>query len=164
MPKGKKTCPKCGNVCGCPQILCSCGYKFERKRKKTPKVKGKRPKVKKKTPKAKDKTFKDKQDFILRMLDGVTPSPYQFEMMIANEVFKFVDYDLDFLRKVKPPFKMVDSIRYFRTKKGKDYLRKKRLEFHYKPDKPEKMVEQDHKSGEDREVKKKKNLRDFLDE
>jgi hypothetical protein len=164
MPKGKKTCPKCGNICGCPQILCSCGHKFERKRKKTSKVKDKTSKVKRKTPKVKDKTFKDKQDFILRMLDGVTPSPYKFEMMIANEVFKFVDYDLDFLRKVKPPFKMIGSIRYFRTKKGKEYLSKKKLEFHYKPDKPEKMVEQDHKAGEDIEVKKKKNLRDFLDE
>jgi hypothetical protein len=59
---------------------------------------------------------------------------------------------------------MIGSIRYFRTKKGKEYLSKKKLEFHYKPDKPEKMVEQDHKAGEDIEVKKKKNLRDFLDE
>lgn len=150
MPKGKKTCPKCGNLCGCPQIVCSCGHKFERKQKKE--------------SKAKDKTFKDKQDFILRMLDGITPSPYKLEMMVANEVFKFVDYDLDFLRKVKPPFKMIGSIRYFRTKKGKDYLRKKRLEFHYKPDKPKKMVEQERRAGEDIEVQKRKNLRDFLDE
>lgn len=98
------------------------------------------------------------------MLDGGRSCDYKLDIMTATKVFKAFDNDVDFLSKVKPPFKLDGSIKYFLSKDGRDYLVKKHREFHYRPKNIQKMVDQEEKSGEDAVVNKKKTLRNFLDE
>ena len=98
------------------------------------------------------------------MLNGHKSLDYKLDMMTATKVFKEFDNDVDFLSKVKPPFKLDSSIKYFLTKEGMEYLKKKKLEFYYKPKNYEKIVDHQKKIGEDRVIEKRKTLRDFLDE
>lgn len=147
MPRGKKSCPKCDLLCAASTKLCSCGHVFQ----KAP-------------SKKKPSFFKERKDFIKRMLDGGQSSDYKLDIMTATKVFKAFGNDIDFLSKVKPPFKLDGSIKYFLSKDGRDYLLKKHREFHYRPKNVQKMVDQEEKSGEDVVVNKKKTLRNFLDE
>jgi len=149
MPRGKKVCPKCKAECSSRSKSCSCGFQFKAG-------------VSKK--KAKPSFFKERKEFIGRMLGGQKPSNYKLDMMVATKVFANFENDIDFLSKVKPPFKFDDSIKYLLTKEGVDYLKKKSLEFYYNPSNSEKMIDHNEKTGEDREVSRVKSLREFLNE
>jgi len=98
------------------------------------------------------------------MLNDGASSDYKLDMITATKIFKRFKNDIDFLLKVKPPFKLDGSIKYFLTKDGLSYLDKKHKEFHYKPKNSEKIVDHGVKTGEDRLIEKRKTLRDFLDE
>ena len=148
MPKGKKECPKCSALCSARSLVCECGFSFKNQ-KKTPK---------------KPSYFKERQQFIRKMLEDQPSINYKLDMIAATKLFKRFKNDVDFLLKVKAPFKFDRSIKYFLSKEGLDYLDKKHKEFHYKPKNSEKMVDQKIKSGEDILIEKRKTLRDFLDE
>ena len=53
-------------------------------------------------------------------------------------------------------------IKYFLTKDGKEYLRKKHKEFYFKTPEKDKFVDTKEKAGEDIMEHKTKTLRDFL--
>jgi predicted secreted protein len=106
--------------------------------------------------------FKEKRDFISRMLDGKKPSNYSLDMVAAKKVFDQFDNDTDFLSKVKPPFKMVDSIKYFITSDGMKYLKKKYNEFKFEIPEHEIPVDLGEKAGEDIEINKPITIRNFL--
>ena len=148
MPKGKKTCPECDALSAASLKVCSCGHVFKKKLSK-----------KKSSP-----FFKERREFIKRMLGGAKSIDYRLDMMTVTKVFKMFNNDLDFLSKVKAPFKLEGSIKYFLTKDGIAYLKRKKLEFEYKPKNYEKMVDHKDKVGEDRRIEKPKTLRNFLDE
>ena len=148
MPRGKRECPKCSASCSTRASVCECGFSF---------------KSQKKTPK-KPTYFKERQQFIRKMLNDQSSINYKLDMIAATKLFKHFKNEVDFLLKVKAPFKFDRSIKYFLSKEGLDYLDKKHKEFHYKPKNSEKMVDQKVKSGEDMLIEKRKTLRDFLDE
>jgi hypothetical protein len=147
MPKGKKQCPSCNSLLTVRALLCTCGHTFE---------KGKTKKKEKKP------FFAERKEFIKRMLDGGRSKDMTLDMITATKVFATFDNNIDFLGKVKPPFKLDGSIRYFLTAEGKEYLRKKKLEFDYKPKNTEKIVDHLEKIGDDIVTSKPRTLRDFL--
>jgi hypothetical protein len=149
MPKGKKQCPTCNALLSVRALLCTCGFTFEKS------------KSKKKAPKP---FFSERKDFIKRMLDGGKSKDIALDMITATKVFEAFDNNIDFLAKVKPPFKLDGSIRYFLTADGKEFLRKKKLEFDYKPKNAEKIVDHFQKTGEDIMTNKHRTLRDFLND
>lgn len=106
--------------------------------------------------------FQEKRDFLSRMLDNQKPDNYKLEMMVVKQVFQAFDNDLDFLSKVKPPFKMSGSIRYLITDAGMKYLKKKYLEFKFIIPEHEKPVDLGVKSGDDVYEKQPRTIRDFL--
>lgn len=148
MPRGKRTCPKCSTLCSTRSHECECGFSFKNQ-KKSPK---------------KPTYYKEKIDFVKRMLGGQRSISAKLDMITAAKVFKRFENDVDFLLKVKPPFKLDGTIKYFLSSDGLAYLDKKYKEFHYKPKNSEKMVDHKLKVGEDRVIEKRKTLRDFLDE
>jgi hypothetical protein len=147
MPRGKKTCPSCDSLLGVRTSVCDCGHIFTAKPKKLAKP-----------------HFKERKAFLKRMLGGAKPTNYVFEMHTVTKVFEEFQNDLDFLSKVKPPFELKYTIKYFLTKEGKEYLSKKYREFYYKPPEKDKFVDTEIKVGEDIMENKKKTLRDFLNE
>lgn len=149
MPRGKKTCPNCNSLQAVRVLSCSeCEYTFEKKT----------------TVKKKASFFQERKAFIKRMLNNNKSSNYKLDMMTATKIFKMFDNDIDFLSKVKPPFDLNNSIKYFLTKDGQDYLRKKKLEFEYKPKNSEKIVDHSEKVGEDVVTSRRRTLRDFLND
>jgi len=98
------------------------------------------------------------------MLAGSKATDWRMEMHTATKVFECFENDTDFLSKVKPPFVFKNTIKYFLTKDGKEYLQKKHKEFYYKPPEKDKFVDTGVKSGEDILRKKTKTLRDFLND
>ena len=147
MRRGKKTCPSCGSLVGARASICDCGHEFLAVKKKKPKP-----------------FFKARRDFIKRMLAGSKATDWRMEMHTATKVFSEFDNDLDFLEKVKPPFVFKNTIKYFLTKEGREYLRKRHKEFYYKPPDKDKFIDTKEKAGEDILEKKKKTLKDFLNE
>ena len=95
---------------------------------------------------------------------GARASSCECEIHAATKVFECFKNDTDFLSKVKPPFVFKNTIKYFLTKDGKEYLQKKHKEFYYKPPEKDKFVDTGVKSGEDTLRKKPKTLRDFLND
>jgi len=147
MPRGKKTCPSCKSTVGARVSVCDCGHKFLPVKKKQTKP-----------------FFTERREFVKRMLAGSKASDWRMEMHTATKVFEQFKNDLDFLSKVKPPFVFKNTIKFFLTKEGKEYLEKKYREFNYKPPEKEKFVDTKQKFGEDITSKKKKTLRDFLND
>jgi hypothetical protein len=148
MPRGKRTCPKCSALCSTRSRECECGFSFKNQKKIA-----KQPSY-----------FEERRQFIRSMLNDQPSSDYKKDMVAATKLFKHFENDVDFLLKVKPPFRFQGSIIYLLTKEGLEYLSKKQKEFHYKPKNSEKMVDHKFKIGEDRLIEKRKTLRDFLDE
>jgi len=148
MPRGKRQCPKCSSLCSTRSHECECGFSFKDYKR----------------PVKKSSFFKERRQFIRNMLNDGASSDYKLDMITATKIFKRFKNDIDFLLKVKPPFKLDGSIKYFLTKDGLSYLDKKHKEFHYKPKNSEKIVDHGVKTGEDRLIEKRKTLRDFLDE
>ena len=147
MPRGKKTCPSCDSIVGARVSICDCGHKFLPAKKKKPKP-----------------FFTARRQFIKRMLGGSKATDWRIEMHTATLIFNQFDNDLEFLEKVKPPFAFKNTIKYFLTKDGKEYLRKKHQEFYYKPPDKDKFIDTKEKAGEDILQTKKKTLKDFLNE
>lgn len=149
MPKGKKQCPNCNSLQAVRALCCSeCSVEFKKKA----------------TLKKEVSFFKERKEFIKRMLNDGKSSNYKLDMMTATKIFKSFNNDIDFLSKVKPPFNLNGSIKYFLTKEGQDYLRKKKLEFEYKPKNSEKIVDHSEKVGDDVMTSRKRTLRDFLND
>ena len=98
------------------------------------------------------------------MLNNGKSQDYRLDMMTATKIFEQFDNNIDFLGKVKPPFKLNGTIKYFLTPEGKDYLRKKKLEFDFKPQNFEKCIDHFEKVGDDILVKPRQTLRKFLDD
>ena len=98
------------------------------------------------------------------MLGGSKPANYVFEMSTVTKIFAQFGNDLDFLTKVKQPFELKGTIKYFLTEDGREYLRKKYKEFNYKPPEKDKFVDTGVKVGEDLVKKKARTLRDFLND
>ena len=147
MPRGKKSCPSCNALLGARIKVCDCGYEFLPKAKKQAKP-----------------FFKERKEFLKRMLGDSKPTNYVFEMSTVTKVFAQFENDLDFLSKVKPPFELKGTIKYFLTKDGREYLSKKYKEFNYKPPEKDKFVDTGVKVGEDTVKKKTRTLRDFLND
>lgn len=147
MPRGKKICPSCKSIVGARASVCECGHKFLPAKKKKAKP-----------------FFAERREFVKRMLAGSKAENWQMEMHTATKVFEQFSNDIDFLCKVKPPFIFKNSIKFFLTKEGREYLDKKYKEFNYKPPEKDKFVDTKEKFGEDIMSNKKKTLRDFLND
>lgn len=147
MPQGKKQCPSCKSQNAVRALLCSCGHIFKSKAKKEAKP-----------------FCNERKAFIKRMLNNGKSQDYRLDMMTATKIFEQFDNNIDFLGKVKPPFKLNGTIKYFLTPEGKDYLRKKKLEFDFKPQNFEKCIDHFEKVGDDILVKPRQTLRKFLDD
>lgn len=147
MPRGKKICPSCNSEVGVRVSECKkCGHRFTLNRAK-----------KKAKP-----FFKERKDFIKRMLGGEKSDDMSLDMMVVTQIFQSFDNNVEFLSKVKPPFKFKGNIIYLRSSAGKEYLRKKFLEFQYNPKNSEIFVDENKKRGEDIVVKKNQTIREFL--
>ena len=96
------------------------------------------------------------------MLDGGKPTDHRLDMMVVTKIFETFDNDLDFLSKVKPPFELKGTIKYFLTQDGKEFLLKKYREFNYKVPEADKYVDTKEKVGEDTHESKSNTLRGFL--
>jgi len=145
MPRGLKKCPDCKTFVGARTPECSCGHIFKKKPKKQPKP-----------------FFKERKEFVKRMLGGKKPIDHRLDMMVVTKIFAAFENDLDFLGKVKPPFELNGSIKYFLTKDGKEYLLKKYREFNYKVPEADKYIDTKEKVGEDTHEGKSNTLRGFL--
>lgn len=146
MPRGKKKCNSCGEQVGARASSCSCGYIFPK------------PALKKKAK----PFFKERKDFVKRMLEGGSSDCMKLDMITVTKIFEDFDNNLDFLTKVKPPFKLNGSIKYFLTKDGKGYLIKKKKEFDYIPNVEKPIVDYKEKAGEDLFENKTQTLINFL--
>jgi hypothetical protein len=145
MPKGKKQCPSCNEFTTVRASSCKCGLVFEKKKKKEAKP-----------------FFQERKEFIKRMLDGEKSQDMILDMTTVTKIFNKFNNDVDFLSKVKPPFKLNGSIRYFLTTDGMLFLDKKYKEYQYKPKKADKVIDLNEKFGEDLVENKPKTLRNFL--
>lgn len=121
------------------------------------------PARKKKEPKP-PSFHKDRQFFISRMLGKAKSPNYKLDMMIAKEVFKAFNSDINFLHKVKRPFEFdpKSGLLYFKSPAGKEYLRKKYQEFNFKIEEKEKPIDTGVKSGHDVFEHKPRTIREFL--
>lgn len=106
--------------------------------------------------------FKERKEFVKRLLDGKKSSNIALDISVASKVFERYKNDIDFLSKVKPPFKFEGSIKYLITKEGIKYMDMKYNEFKFKPKELENMVDFGEKIGEDIIVSTVKTLRNFL--
>jgi hypothetical protein len=108
--------------------------------------------------------FQEKRGFIFRMLGGKKSDNYKLDMMIANEIFKLYEGEIDFLTKVKPPFefKKGNNLLYFRSPHGREYLKKKFLEFKFVIPEHELPVDLGVKSGDDVYESSPRTIREFL--
>ena len=109
--------------------------------------------------------FKERREFLFRVLNGVRPANYSLEMTVVTKIFTHFENDLDFLSKVNPPSWMKgDSLRWFLTCDGKQFLDKKYKEFKFKIAEFEKCVDSGEKFGDDLIGHQTLTLRDFLNE
>lgn len=105
--------------------------------------------------------FQERKDFISRMLSFEPKGQYAREQKFAKDLFNL--YPVDFLIKVPKPSFDLNSLAYFLSKDGKSYLKKRYNEYTFKPEKKE-IREGTKKEGEDRNFKRLKTLRQFLNE
>ena len=84
-------------------------------------------------------------------------------MVAATKIFKHYENNVDFLLGLRPPFEMKGTIVWLLSFKGKEFLRKKKAEFDYKPREAQKIFDLGVKEGEDRVIIQP-NLRNFLNE
>ena len=118
---------------------------------------------KKKEPKP-PSFHRDRQLFITRMIGKGNSPNYALDMAITKELFEAYNNDLDFLHKVKAP-SWIDpkmGMLYFRSAIGKEYMRKKYIEFKFIIPESEKPVDLGVKSGDDVYENKPRTLRQFL--
>ena len=104
--------------------------------------------------------FQERKEFIARMLTGVDKIFYGKEQKIAKDLF--LKYPAEFLISVKQPFKL-NSIAWFLTQEGLQYLDKNYKIWKYKPEE-KKIIEGTEKIGYSYKNRNIKKFRDFLDE
>tara|TARA_Y100001937_G_scaffold9352_2_gene11538 strand:+ start:9619 stop:10074 length:456 start_codon:yes stop_codon:yes gene_type:complete len=151
MPRGYKTCPKCGDD-KVPSFLkkCKCGEVFLKKKK--------------------TKTFNEGHErlknFISRSLSKkLSGREMAREMHVAKIMLGICYDDYDFLSKFKVPSWIKDSLLWFKSKDGKKFLERKYHEYLFKPEVKEDIyVDEGSKKGEDVIVSKPRSIRQFLDE
>jgi len=152
MPRGYKTCPKCGDK-KVPSFLkkCKCGEVFSTKNR-----------IKKPTNEA----HKRITNFICRNLKNkLSPKEMAREIHVAKLMVKICYDDYDFLAKFTVPSWVKNTLLWFKTKDGKRFLERKYNEYLFKPEiKEDIFVDEGEIKGENIEYKKKKSLREFLDE
>ena len=109
--------------------------------------------------------FTERREFLFRVLNGEKPANYCLEMTVVKKIFAHFENDLDFLSKVNPPSWMKgNSIRWFLTNDGKQFLDKKYKEFKFKIAEFEKCVDSGEKFGDDLIEHRPLTLRNFLNE
>jgi hypothetical protein len=104
--------------------------------------------------------FQERKDFIKRMISPDVKVIYAREQKIAKDIFS--TYPVDFLNVVRKPFDM-NSLAWFISPDGKEYLEKNAKIFSYKP-KQDKVVEGTEKQGYNYTKKINKGFREFLNE
>ena len=104
--------------------------------------------------------FKERKQFIENMIDDLSNLPFAREQKIAKDLFS--KYPAEFLVSVKKPFSL-NSIAWFLTEEGSQYLDKNYKIWTYKPEEKT-IVEGTEKVGYTYNNKSIKNFRDFLDE
>ena len=161
----KKICPKCEQSVAASYRTCpteGCGhifpYKKETKRRKSKgKVYKKEYKHKpnygkdyKEDLKKEKSIHKHRQDFIDRMIpiqEIREKIDWKKEMKHAKVIY---NYFLDFLTKIAPPFgNKTDSLEFFESVKGKEYLRNKFMEYSRDVPKNIKSLDTGKKAGKD---------------
>ena len=152
MPRGYKTCPKCGDD-KVPSFLkkCKCGAKF------TPKKKNKKP------PNEGQIRLRN---FITRSLQGKLSSKEMGrEMHVAKIMLDICHEDYDFLSKFKVPSWVKTTLLWFKSKDGRKHLKTKYNEYLFEPEiKEDIFIDEGEKKGEDILEIKPRTLRQFLDE
>ena len=151
MPRGYKTCPKCGDN-KVPSFLkkCKCGEVFSRKKK----------------TKIFNEGHERLKNFISRSLPKkLSGKEMAREIHVAKIMLAICYDDYDFLSKFTVPSWIKDSLLWFKTKDGKKFLERKYHEYLFKPEAKEDIfVDEGEIKGENVDYKKKKSLREFLDE
>ena len=151
MPRGYKTCPKCGDN-KVPSFLkkCKCGEVFLRKKK--------------------TKIFNEGHERLKKFISRSLPKKLSGKEMareihVAKIMLAICYDDYDFLSKFTVPSWIKDSLLWFKTKDGKKFLERKYHEYLFKPEAKEDIfVDEGEIKGENVDYKKKKSLREFLDE
>jgi|TARA_R110002020_G_scaffold89952_1_gene219440 hypothetical protein len=160
MPRGYKACAECDNKeVSIASKKCKCGSTsfLKRpsryiKRSNNPQAQG---------------HFRLKK-FISRSLQGkLSKDKAARELHVAKIVLNIFCEDYDFLAKFTVPswIKERNTLLWFKTKDGKKYLERKYNEYLFQPEiKQDIIVDEGELKGENVEYKKKKTLREFLDE
>ena len=104
--------------------------------------------------------FKERKAFIKKMINPSVKVVYAREQKLEKDIFE--KYPVDFLNMVKQPFDL-NSLAWFLSKDGEQYLKKELSRFLYKP-KEDKIVAGTEKKGYNFAKKKIKKFREFLDE
>jgi len=144
MPAGKKECPSCKDLVGTRIVACKCGHKFI--------IKTKTKKINKHTilKRIVLRPEKDVRLFFMR------------EMKILNTLCD--RYSLEFMNIVNFG-KQFDSLAYLASPKLKDTMDQKFRAFNYVVDNSKYPTYNiGEKFGEDKNINKRKTIRDFLDE
>jgi len=160
MPSGFKTCKSCGNSKVFSLVQkCSCGFVFyERRRRKGEKVKRKP-----------NEKFRRLKKFVTRSFSDIKFSEEELsrEVHVAKVMVEICYSDYDFIAKYTIPSWVRDknTLLWFKTTDGKKYLKRKYEEYLFKPEANEDIfVDEGEIKGENINYKKRKSLRDFLDE
>ena len=155
-----KKCKACGDDKVFTYLqYCKCGFQFYKKRK--PKgAKVKRPVNQK---------FVRLRNFIKRSFPNVKFSEEELnrELHVAKVMVVTCYDDYDFIAKYKIPswVKGQKTLLWFKKKEGKTYLKRKYNEYLFEPEvKEDIIVDEGEIKGENVEYKKRKSLREFLDE
>ena len=160
MPSGFKTCKCCGNTKVFSLVQkCSCGFKFYKKRR----AKGE------KVKRIPNEKFRRLKNFVTRSFLDTKFSEEELsrEVHVAKIMVNICYSDYDFLAKYKVPswVKREKTLLWFKTKDGQKYLKRKYDEYLFQPEINEDIfVDEGEIKGENIDYKKRKSLRDFLDE
>jgi hypothetical protein len=158
MPRGYKACAECNNKkVPIAKKQCECGSvtflkRNRRKSRNDPRVEG----------------HLRLQNFISRSLQGeLSKTEAEREIHVAYNMLEICYGDFDFIAKFTVPswVKQRNTLLWFKTKDGKKYLERKYNEYLFQPEiKEDIIVDEGELKGENVEYKKKKTLREFLDE
>ena len=158
MPRGYKVCAECGNKkVNVAKKQCECGSssflkRNRRKSRNDPRVEG----------------HLRLQKFISRSLQGeLSKKDAEREMHVAYCMLEICYEDFDFISKYTIPswVREQNTLLWFKKEEGKKYLKRKYEEYLFEPEANEDIfVDEGEIKGDNVEYKKKKSLREFLDE
>ena len=158
MPRGYKACAECNNKkVPIAKKQCECGSvtflkRNRRKSRNDPRV----------------EAHLRLQNFISRSLQGeLSKKSAEREIHVAYTMLEICYGDFDFIAKYTIPSWVRDqnTLLWFKTTDGKKYLKLKYEEYLFKPEANEDIfVDEGEIKGDNIDYKKRKSLRDFLDE